>query len=191
MRAPTRRSAFLAAGIVLALGAAAGPVLAGPPWVSIELPANPLDPTIRGAFLSVRSYHHQTQTAYPVIGRAIGMVDGRRRTYDLTLSPTGTPGLYAVRRTWPATGTWVLTFNVGGSEGPTAIVGVGPDGEVHSVKVPRRSPDQPWGRPVTDRDIDSALQSLAAAHGPLTTDAGFAGAALTLPVLVLAARRRR
>lgn len=191
MRASLRRPALLSLAVTLALGGIAGTAVAGPPWVSVELPANPLDPTTRGAFLVVRSYHHESQMAFPVIGHAIGMVDGRRRTYDLTLSPTNTPGLYAVRRTWPTTGAWVLTFNVGGNDGPTAIVGIGPDGDVRSVRVPRRSEQQPWGRPVTDQDINAAFQSLATSSGTPATGAGTAGLALALPVLLFAARRRR
>ena len=37
----------------------AAPALAkGPPWISIELPANPYDQTMRGAFLLVHAFHH-------------------------------------------------------------------------------------------------------------------------------------
>ena len=49
------RKLSLTALLVAGLPAAA---VAGPPWVSIELPANPWDETTRGAFLLVHAFHH-------------------------------------------------------------------------------------------------------------------------------------
>ncbi len=136
------------------------PAFAGPPWISIELPANPLDPTTRGAFLVVRTYHHAQVVSYPVTGRAIGVVNGKRQSIDLTFTRTSMTGAYALQRNWPTTGAWVLVINTGGNEGgPTALVTIGTDGEVRSVKIPRQSATQQWGRPITDRDIDAALQA--------------------------------
>ena len=178
------RPALAALGSLALLAATAGPALAGPPWISVELPANPLDPTTRDAFLVVHTYHHAQVMLAPVTGRAIGMVDGQRRTIELTFTRTSLSGEYALRRTWPAKGAWVLAINTGGDRnGVTALVGIGADGEVRSVKVPRRSGTEPWGRPVTDRDIDATLESVAVgsgtSHGP--------GAASLLVVLPLAA----
>src|SRR5690606_14581273 len=50
-RARIARAALLPAALVLAL---ATPALAGPPWISIEYPANPLDPATRGALMVIR-----------------------------------------------------------------------------------------------------------------------------------------
>jgi hypothetical protein len=175
------------------LAAAASPAFAGPPWISIELPANPLDPTTRDAFLVVHTYHHAQVMLSPLTGRAIGMVDGQRRTIELTFTKTSIGGAYALRRTWPAKGAWVLAINTGGDEGGvTALVGIGSDGEVRSVKVPRRSASQPWGRPVTDQDINATLEAVALgtpAHGTPRA----AGLLLVLPLaagLVLSLRHR-
>ena len=71
-----RRTAFILAAAALFSAAIASPALAGPPWISIELPANPLNATTRGMYLLVRSYHHADATAMPVTGTATGMVDG-------------------------------------------------------------------------------------------------------------------
>jgi hypothetical protein len=62
---------------------------------------------------------------------------------------------------------------------------------VRSVKVPRRSGTEPWGRPVTDRDIDATLESVALGGSPSHVPAA-AGllAALPLAALVLARRSR-
>jgi hypothetical protein len=186
------RPALTALGSLALLAATAGPALAGPPWISVELPANPLDPTTRDAFLIVHTYHHAQVMLAPVTGRAIGMVDGQRRTIELTFTRTSISGEYALRRTWPAKGTWALVINTGGDQsGVTALVGIGADGEVRSVKVPRRSGSEPWGRPVTDRDIDATLESVALGGSPSHVPAA-AGllAALPLAALVLARRSR-
>ena len=58
-----RRLAAFAAPLVLA-ALTASPALAGPPWLSIELPANPLNSTTRGMYLLVRTYHHGTVTQF-------------------------------------------------------------------------------------------------------------------------------
>lgn len=175
------------------LAAAAAPAFAGPPWISIELPANPLDPATRDAFLVVHTYHHAQVMLSPVTGRAIGMVDGQRRTIELSFSKTSIGGAYALRRTWPAKGTWVLAINTGGDDGGvTALVGIGADGEVRSVKVPRRSASQPWGRPVTDQDINATLEAVALG-APAHTAPAAAGILLALPLaagVVVTLRRR-
>lgn len=177
-----RRPALLALGTVALLATGARPALAGPPWISIELPANPLDPTTRDAFLVVHTYHHAQVMLAPITGRAIGMVDGQRRTIDLTFTRTSIGGEYALRRSWPAKGTWVLAINTGGDQsGVTALVGIGADGEVRSVKVPRRSGSEPWGRPVTDQDIDATLQAVADGSGPSHAP-GAAGLLVALPL---------
>lgn len=179
---------------LLALPLVAAPLHAGPPWISIELPANPLNPTTRGMFLLVRSYHHGDAMQMPVTGSATGLVDGKRRTVSLTFERTNMPGVYALRQNWPSEGAWVLAMNVGGKEGPTALVGIGTDGRVHSVDVPTRSEGRnTWGREVTEKDIEDALRQVARAGMPSPAGrANLAGIAVVLPLaLGIAALRRR
>ncbi len=179
---------------LLALTLAAAPLHAGPPWISIELPANPLNATTRGMFLLVRSYHHGDAMQMPVTGTATGLVKGKRQTVTLTFERTNMPGVYALRKSWPSEGAWVLAMNVGGREGPTALVGVGTDGRVHSVDVPTQTEGRnTWGREVTEKDIDDALREVASIGAPREPDrAGLAGLALLLPItLGVAALRRR
>lgn len=188
-----RRSARFVPAL-LALTLAAAPLHAGPPWISIELPANPLNATTRGMFLLIRSYHHGDAMQMPVTGTATGLVKGKRQTVTLTFERTNMPGVYALRQSWPAEGAWVLAMNVGGKEGPTALVGVGTDGRVHSVDVPTRTEGRnTWGREVTEKDIDDALREVAAIGAPRQADrAGLAGIAVLLPItLGIAALRRR
>ena len=52
---PTR-TAIAALAFLLAATSIA---LAGPPWISIEYPANALDKETRGALALVRIYHHE------------------------------------------------------------------------------------------------------------------------------------
>ena len=132
---------------------------AGPPWISIETPANPLDPTSRGALLLVHSFHHGTPVAIPVSGTAEGLVDGRRRTVALEFTPTSRPGVYALRYQPPREGSWILVIRVtqGPGDAATAIVRIA-DGEVAGVRVPTdgRGPAQ-----VSARDVEDALRQHA------------------------------
>lgn len=182
---------MLACSFVLSL-VVVRPAVAGPPWISVELPANPLNPSTRGAFLLVHSYHHGTIVDYPVTGRAIGIVDGKRRELPLTLLRTDLDGVVALRKSWPDQGRWILTLNVGGKEGPTALVAVD-DGRVTGVDVPTHGGSRPWGRQVTDRDIDALLRQVATANEPSDGDIPSWAALVLLPVAVGAgalARRR-
>ena len=85
------RSLGLAA-VVSAL--VATPALAGPPWISIELPANPYDQATRGAFLLVHAFHHGEPIGYLVTGTAEGIVGGERRSIKLEFSETSRDGVY-------------------------------------------------------------------------------------------------
>lgn len=88
MRSLVRTSLQLvvAAGSAVALVAAApssSARLAGPPWISIEYPANPLDPSTRGDYLLVHAFHHQLAVSAPVRGTAEGLVNGVRKSIEL------------------------------------------------------------------------------------------------------------
>lgn len=155
----------------------------GAPWISIELPANPLNARTRDAYLLVHSYYHATIARMPLQGTATGIVDGRRQVLPLRFEETGLVGVMAVKQTWPAHGTWVLAINGGGDSGPTALVGIGNGGKVRSVEVPTQTRgDDTWGRKVTERDIDATLREVAAADGAdRRSGQAFAGLALLLP----------
>lgn len=93
-----------------ALLVTASPLLAGPPWVSVELPPNPFDRASRGAFLLVHVFHYSTDGDQPVVGRAIGLVDGQRRSVTLTFDRTSRPGVFALKNTWGEKGEWTLVI---------------------------------------------------------------------------------
>jgi len=149
----------------LALAALVGLGL-GPPWISIEYPVNPLDQSMRGAFLLVHVFHHATPVVYPVGGTAEGIVNGERRTIKLEFTNTSRTGVYGLRRMWPTEGVWTLVIKMsrGQDDGATAVVELGSDGEIASVRVPNRQEGR-WTIPtdVSMADIDKALRARAGA----------------------------
>lgn len=149
---------------VILLVAVVATALAGPPWLSIELPANPYHRETRGALALVRTYHHGGPIQLQVRATAEGLVDGERVSLPLELAPTGTAGLYALRGKLPTRGAWVLVVRGGAEDASvTALVDVGPDGALRSVEVPTRGEDPPIPRAVTGAEIESRLRALAAA----------------------------
>lgn len=158
------RSLTLAA---LAGAAFTAPALAamGPPWISIELPANPYDETTRDAFLLVHAFHHGTAIGYIVTGTAEGIVNGERRSVRLEFTDTRREGVFALKPTWPKQGTWTLVIkaNQGPDDAATAVVDLGADGEVVAIRVPTMKRGR-WTvpAPVAMGEIETALKARAA-----------------------------
>lgn len=124
------------------LFAATAFVASGPPWISIEYPANPYDSASRGAFLMVHAFHHGTPVNFPVSGTAEGLVSGARRTISLEFKNTSRPGVYALNKQWPTEGVWTLVIGVTQGAGEfntaSAVVELSPTGQVASVSVPTK-----------------------------------------------------
>jgi hypothetical protein len=160
------RSLALAA-LACALVAAPAPAfgLKGPPWISIELPANPYDKSTRDAFLLVHAFHHGAAMGFIVTGTAEGMVNGVRRSLKLDFAETSRGGVFALKRRWPGDGTWTLVIkaNQGPEDAATAVVDLGPDGEVATIRVPTMQRGS-WTvpAPVSLEEIDAALRARAA-----------------------------
>lgn len=176
---------------------AATPALAGPPWVSIETPANPYMQGTRDALCLVRVYHHGDPAYTPLVATAEGLVNGTRRSVPLSLTETGSPGVYAVKYRPDAGGTWMLVVRVGEDkdfEGATVLVALDGDGAVARAQVPTRQDGQHRiPTRVTRADIDRLLQQQAtSARADAGTDAPvpFLLAGLLLPVALVARRRR-
>jgi len=147
-----------AATLLAVFAIAAAPAVAGPPWISIELPANPFDRATRGAYLVVHTYHHELQAPYVVSGTAEGLVNGQRRSMRLEAQSTGRTGSFAIRRTWPQEGVWVLRIEVADIEAGVAV-GVGTDGEVAFVRVPTGREGAP--RQLARVEVETLLRALA------------------------------
>ena len=136
----------------------AAPAVAGPPWISVELPANPFDRATRGAYLVVHTYHHEMQVPYVISGTAEGLVGGQRRSVRLDATPTGRTGSFAIRKNWASEGVWVLKIGVEDVDVGAAI-GVGADGEVAFVRVPTGREGAP--RVVARAEVETMLRALA------------------------------
>lgn len=135
---------------------------AGPPWISIELPANPYDAASRGAYLLVHAFHHGTPMNFPVTGRAEGIVKGERKTITLTFDRTERPGVFALRNQWGVEGEWTLVLSVSQGKGDgnaaTALVQIS-EGQVFSVQVPTEQRGE-WKVPraVTLAEVEATLR---------------------------------
>jgi hypothetical protein len=154
MRPPT-----LLLGLTLAASAAASPPALRaewPAWLSIEAPVNPFDPTTRGAVLLVHVRLPEAAAALSgLAGTAEGVVHGRRQSVPLRFDTTGQPGVFALRRQWPAEGAWVVRVTFART---TALATLDRDGNLASVRVPTRlTRGQPIPRAVDAAEIDSVL----------------------------------
>jgi len=120
------------------LFAVSGVALSGPPWIAIEYPVNPHDPGTRGAFMTVRTYHHGDLTAYEISGTAEGLVNGRRQSAKLDIRRLPQAGSYAVRWQKPASGNWALliTTTRDNQHMASALVDIDAQGRVAGVTVP-------------------------------------------------------
>ena len=143
----------------LTLATAPSPAVARaawPPWLSIEAPVNPFDPSTKDAVMLVHvRLREGTASASRLAGTAEGIVRGRRRSVQLRFDTTALPGVFALRRQWPAEGTWLVRVTFAHT---TAIVTLDGIGNVASVRVPtRQAQGHPIPRPVGPAEIDSVL----------------------------------
>ncbi|MDZ4862599.1 MAG: hypothetical protein SGJ01_04060 [Gemmatimonadota bacterium] len=177
---------------LLLLSASTTPAFAGAPWISIEIPANGLNPATREAFCLIRVYYHENPAYYPVMVTAEGLVDGVRRTVKLTVTETGMPGVYALRYQPEKSGTWMVVARVGGTmEEPwaTVIVPINREGQIFNARVPSRR-DGEYHIPlrVTATEIDRMLRAQVALIAP---DAHALGGLPLLGLLLIPAWRSR
>ncbi len=91
-----------------------------------------------------------------VSGTAEGLVNGERRSMPLKVMPMSKPGVYAVYRTWPAEGGWLVNLKGACSDASAgAIVPFGPKGFV-------RESSKFLPRPATETEIETSLTALGA-----------------------------
>ena len=155
-----KKLAVAAALSTIALTAA----IAGPPWIAVEYPANPHDPNTRGAFCTIRTYHHGDLMAYDVSGTAEGLVNGKRQSVRLDIRRLPQAGTYAVRWTKPAQGNWALVISTArdGHFMASALIDVDAGGRVASVTVPSRPIEGGrWQVPtqVASSELDALLRN--------------------------------
>jgi hypothetical protein len=154
-----RQRSLLPIAALLLLAALPVPLLAGPPWLSLEYPVNPHNPLTKGALAQLRTYHHELSSVYGVRGILEGRVRGRAVTREVEVVSAGEPGLYAVRGEVPEEGAWVLRVTIlneqGGAMG-TALAALAPDGSIGRVSVPFDVTQDGWTYPREVRADDIA-----------------------------------
>ena len=143
---------------------AATAAIAGPPWIAVEYPANPHDPNTRGAFCTVRTYHHGDMMAFDISGTAEGLVNGKRQSVRLDIRRLPQAGMYAVRWQKPAQGEWALVISTSrdGHFMATALIDVDSRGRVASVSVPSKPIENGrWAVPVqvASSELDALLKN--------------------------------
>jgi hypothetical protein len=141
---------------------------AGAPWISVEMPANPMDGEVRDAAMLVHAYYHEKPVNFGLTGTAEGLVDGERRTVELEFERTSRAGVYALTQQWPSEGHWVLNVTAEGGSAVSLVLELGPDGGVRAERyydlpsktVSARSVRVVQGKVSKDR-IESVLSALA------------------------------
>jgi len=87
-------------------------------------------------------------------GTAEGLVSGARRSVNVTVITTSRPGVYAIAKSWPDDGKWVVNLKgTCGSHTAGALVPMGPRGFIReSAKL--------FPRPATSSEIEASLKAL-------------------------------
>jgi hypothetical protein len=157
------RRALLPAFAIVLMAAppsvAATAVVKWPPWLSIESPVNPFDQSARGAaFLIHAAIREGAVELSDVTATAEGLVNGVRKSVPIRIEAASRAGTFAVRKQWPAEGTWLVRVAF---HSTTAIVRLGRDGSVAGVSVPTTaaSDGMQLPRAVLPSEIDSILSA--------------------------------
>ncbi len=111
---------------VLAL---AGQLLAGGFWLILGNPEASAEARRHNAVLTIKATGCHDPATAKVTGTAIGMVDGRRQTVTLEVTPLSEPGMFALSQQWPKSGHWVIRLvATNGEQFTNLLVAAGPEG---------------------------------------------------------------
>ncbi|MCW5963727.1 MAG: hypothetical protein KIT83_06800 [Bryobacterales bacterium] len=138
---------------VITLLCACLPAFAGGFFIELANPSASKDPATAKAFLVARLIGCHQPEKGTIKAKAEGLVAGRRISVPVEVSPLSTSGMFAVTRTWPSEGSWVLH-----------LTGIHPDVDVKTttlVKVRGTSYERGSAklmmRPATAEEISSLL----------------------------------
>lgn len=92
----------------LALLVLAVPAFAGGFYIELHNPTDSAKAVAKDPVLVARLVGCHQPEKGKLIATAEGTVDGKRQSLPVTLVPLSTPGAYAVERSWPEKGTWVI-----------------------------------------------------------------------------------
>jgi hypothetical protein len=139
--------------------ASAAVLMAGGFILEIGRPSANAEAQAQHALLMVRSYACTHPEKTSITATAEGIVNGKRETIPLELTPLANSGAYAIRQQWPAEGRWVIALSARNSAfgwQPSAIVSVkGGSVDFAGVKHTSRAP--------TSEEIRTALNTPALA----------------------------
>lgn len=157
-----RRAAIISFALLLA----AGPVLAGPPWIRVRLPQDHDAALARGGFLLIRTVHHGTLAPLHDLSARVWMLrNGRVVAESLVLDRTDSAYLLMVRRSWSGPGPVVLSFaSADGHGGAGLAVGVDGAGRAVWAVVPLAATGV--SRAPTEREVRRLLEALATGREP-------------------------
>jgi hypothetical protein len=102
----------------------------GPPFLSLESPADPLDARANDAVAFVHAHLCGRPTDGVPTATAEGVVDGRRVSRPVTLAKTTEPGTWAVKTDWPRDGSWVLVLSLVQHVPTATLVELAPKGGI-------------------------------------------------------------
>ncbi|MEP6591300.1 MAG: hypothetical protein ABJC19_08950 [Gemmatimonadota bacterium] len=141
-------------------------LLAGPPSIKVTMVTNPAAAPTPGAVLAVEAHHHMDGEPLVVTGRMEGLVDGRRVSRLLVVTPTRERGHFGVTSQWEVGRPWVLVLATEMGEHGTAValVTVNATGKVTGIEAPDalRSMGKPLAAGVVERSVASSLKRLGA-----------------------------
>jgi len=93
--------------LVLAL-AASSQLFAGGFWLQLGNPDASAEARRINGVVIIKAVGCHDPTAAQVSANAIGIVDGKRQTIPLKLTPLAEPGTYVLTQQWPKNGRWVI-----------------------------------------------------------------------------------
>ncbi len=94
---------LIAAAAILSIDAMAGGF-----WLTLGNPAASAEAQAAHAVVTVMPTGCHNPAEAKVTATAEGVVNGKRTSIPVKLTPLGKPGFYAIARQWPAEGKWAL-----------------------------------------------------------------------------------
>jgi hypothetical protein len=88
--------------------ALAGYLIAGGFWLQVGNPEASPEAQKANAVVTLKVAGCHDPATAKVTARAVGTVNGERRSIPLELTKLSTPGMYAVSQQWPKDGKWVI-----------------------------------------------------------------------------------
>lgn len=92
-------------------------------------------PASPGSPYTVETLHCGTRHSFDIAAFAEGRVDGRLQSIPLRLERGDQPGVFALRRQWPAGGRWVIRLVPGLRGAASSVTPIGADGSPGEPRV--------------------------------------------------------